>query len=100
MRDPTLTAMIRRRRQERPDTIAFIAQDRTWTYADIDAESSRAAQGLTQLGIIDFMRGRLAHYKCPKSVDLKQTLPRNPSGKLLKRILREPHWKGHARQVS
>jgi acyl-CoA synthetase (AMP-forming)/AMP-acid ligase II len=50
--------------------------------------------------IIDFTRERLAHYKCPKSVDIVPSLPRNPSGKLLKRILREPFWKGSERQVS
>lgn len=49
--------------------------------------------------IIDFTRERLAHYKCPKSVDIVSSLPRNPSGKLLKRILREPYWKGVERQV-
>jgi long-chain acyl-CoA synthetase len=42
--------------------------------------------------IIDFARERIAHYKCPKSVDFIDALPRNPSGKLLKRLLREPYW--------
>jgi acyl-CoA synthetase (AMP-forming)/AMP-acid ligase II len=50
--------------------------------------------------IIDFTRERLAHYKCPKSLDIVPSLPRNPSGKLLKRVLREPFWKGSERQVS
>ena len=42
----------------------------------------------TDRDIIDWMRERLAHYKCPKSIDFVDTLPRNPSGKLLKRDLR------------
>ena len=46
------------------------------------------------------MRESLAHYKCPKSVDFDEVLPRNPSGKLLKRVLREPFWKGRDRAVS
>jgi acyl-CoA synthetase (AMP-forming)/AMP-acid ligase II len=50
--------------------------------------------------IIDFIRSRLAHYKCPKSIDFVDTLPRNPSGKLLKRVLREPYWAGRDRQVA
>jgi long-chain acyl-CoA synthetase len=49
--------------------------------------------------IIEFARGRLAHYKCPTSVDFADALPRNPSGKLLKRQLREPYWKGHERRI-
>jgi acyl-CoA synthetase (AMP-forming)/AMP-acid ligase II len=50
-------------------------------------------------GIIAFARARLAHYKCPTSVDFAEALPRNPSGKLLKRELREPYWKGRARRI-
>jgi long-chain acyl-CoA synthetase len=45
------------------------------------------------------MREHLAHYKCPKSVDIVDALPRNPSGKILKRVLREPYWKGQRRAV-
>jgi acyl-CoA synthetase (AMP-forming)/AMP-acid ligase II len=50
--------------------------------------------------IIAFVRERLASYKCPKSVDFHATLPRNPTGKLLKRVLREPYWQNQARAVS
>lgn len=39
--------------------------------------------------IIAFCRGRLAHFKCPTSVDFVDALPRNPSGKVLKTELRE-----------
>lgn len=49
--------------------------------------------------IIAHCRERLAGYKCPKSVDFVDTLPRNPSGKLLKRLLRDPYWAGRERQV-
>ncbi|HEX2651361.1 MAG TPA: long-chain-fatty-acid--CoA ligase [Burkholderiales bacterium] len=54
----------------------------------------------TQKDIIDFMRGRIAHFKCPKSVDFVEAIPRNPTGKILKRILREPYWKGKERRVN
>jgi long-chain acyl-CoA synthetase len=50
--------------------------------------------------IIDYTRERLAHFKCPTSVDFADSLPRNPSGKLLKRELREPYWKGHTRRIN
>ncbi|WP_235738475.1 long-chain-fatty-acid--CoA ligase [Nocardioides alcanivorans] len=44
--------------------------------------------------LIDFAREHLAHFKCPRSVDFLDLLPRNPSGKILKRELRKEHWEG------
>ena len=42
----------------------------------------------------------MAGFKCPKTVDFVEAIPRNPSGKILKRELREPYWEGHERRVS
>jgi long-chain acyl-CoA synthetase len=50
--------------------------------------------------LVAFARERLAGYKLPKSVDFAETLPRNPSGKLLKRELRAPYWAGTERSVN
>ena len=50
--------------------------------------------------LIAYMRENLAHYKCPKTVDITDEIPRNPSGKILKRVLREPYWAGVERNVS
>ncbi len=50
--------------------------------------------------IIEYARERLARYKCPTSVDFADVLPRNPSGKLLKRQLREPYWRGYTRRIN
>jgi long-chain acyl-CoA synthetase len=49
--------------------------------------------------LISWCRGRLAHYKCPTSIDWAELLPRNPSGKILKRELREPYWQGQDRKI-
>ncbi len=49
--------------------------------------------------IIVFCRSRLAHFKCPTSVDFVDALPRNPSGKVLKTELREPYWVGLDRRI-
>ncbi|MCV7380243.1 long-chain fatty acid--CoA ligase [Mycobacterium alsense] len=49
--------------------------------------------------IIEFCRGHLAGYKCPRTVDFVPALPRNPSGKILKAALREPYWRDRARKV-
>jgi acyl-CoA synthetase (AMP-forming)/AMP-acid ligase II len=51
----------------------------------------RHAREATSAEIIAYTRERLAHYKCPTSVDLLPTLPRNPGGKVLKRVLREQY---------
>lgn len=50
--------------------------------------------------IIAFMRERIAAFKCPKSVDFVEAIPRNPSGKILKRVLREPYWAHQSRQIA
>ncbi|PWR22430.1 acyl-CoA synthetase [Zavarzinia compransoris] len=50
--------------------------------------------------IVAFARTRIAAYKAPKTVDFVDVLPRNPSGKLLKRELRKPYWEGRDRQVN
>jgi long-chain acyl-CoA synthetase len=54
---------------------------------------------VTEQEIIDFARERLAKYKCPTSVDFVDVLPRNPSGKILKKDLRAPFWEGRERMV-
>jgi acyl-CoA synthetase (AMP-forming)/AMP-acid ligase II len=54
---------------------------------------------VTHEELIAFSRERLAHFKCPSSVDWIDALPRNPSGKILKTELREPYWRGQERRV-
>ena len=44
-------------------------------------------------------RERLAAFKCPKTIDVVAELPRNPTGKILKKELRRPYWEGRERQV-
>ena len=53
----------------------------------------------TEEELIAYCREHLAHYKCPTSVDLLDALPRNPTGKILKRDLRKPYWEGRDRQT-
>ena len=57
----------------------------------------QAAQGVAPdaaLGaeLIAHAREHIAHYKCPKSVDFRETLPRLPTGKLYKRLLKDEYW--------
>jgi long-chain acyl-CoA synthetase len=50
--------------------------------------------------IIEFAKENLAKFKCPTSVDWIDALPRNPSGKILKKDLRAPYWEGRERMVN
>ena len=54
-------------------------------------EGAPAVKNLTD-EILAYSRQHLAGYKIPKTVDYTEQLPRNASGKLLKRVLREPYW--------
>ena len=49
--------------------------------------------------LLAWCRERMASFKCPKSVDLVAELPRNPTGKILKKDLRKPYWEGRERQI-
>ncbi len=49
--------------------------------------------------VIAWARERIAAYKAPKSIDFIDALPRNPSGKVLRRELRAPYWEGRDRAV-
>jgi long-chain acyl-CoA synthetase len=49
--------------------------------------------------LIAFCREHLAHYKCPRSVDFVDELPRLPTGKLYKGPLREKYWADHATRI-
>jgi len=60
----------------------------------------RPGAAVTEDDLIEFCRGRLAGFKRPRSVDFVDEVPRNPSGKILKRVLRAPYWEGRDRFVS
>ena len=55
---------------------------------------------LTEQEIIDFTRTRLAHFKCPKAVHFRESLPKGGTGKILKRELRQPFWEGREKRVN
>ena len=54
----------------------------------------------TERELIDFCRSRIAHYKCPTSVEVRDALTRTATGKLQKFKLREPYWAGRERKVN
>jgi acyl-CoA synthetase (AMP-forming)/AMP-acid ligase II len=44
--------------------------------------------------LLEFVRSQLSPIKCPRSIDFREELPRHPTGKLYKRLLRDEYWKG------
>ena len=49
--------------------------------------------------LLAWCRDRVASFKCPKTIDVVAELPRNPTGKILKKELRKPYWEGRERQI-
>ena len=59
----------------------------------------KAGEEITEAEMIDFCRERLAGYKIPRKFEFIEELPRNATGKVLKKDLREPYWEGIDRRV-
>jgi fatty-acyl-CoA synthase len=74
--------------------------DDTWGEAVKAVVVMKPGRTATAADLIAFTRERIAAFKTPKSVDFVAALPRNASGKILRRQLREPYWEGQERQVN
>jgi long-chain acyl-CoA synthetase len=82
------------------DDVAVIGvPDGTWGEAVKAVVVAAAGTAPTEAELIAYARERLGGFKLPKSIDFAEVLPRNPSGKLLKRQLREPYWAGVERRI-
>jgi len=64
------------------EEVKAVVQPMTGTEANADLEKA----------LIEFCKQHLAHYKCPSSIDFVEQLPRLPTGKLYKRVLRDRYW--------
>jgi acyl-CoA synthetase (AMP-forming)/AMP-acid ligase II len=65
--------------------------------AEMPADAAAAATLSAELTA--YCREHLAHLKCPRSVDFREELPRHPTGKLYKRLLKDEYWAGSGRTI-
>lgn len=47
---------------------------------------------MLEIELMDYCRDQLSHMKCPRSIDFREELPRHPTGKLYKRLLKDEYW--------
>jgi len=73
--------------------------DATWGEAVKAVCVPRPGHTIDPDSVIAWARERIAGFKVPKSIDVIDALPRNPSGKILRRQLREPYWAGQERMI-
>jgi fatty-acyl-CoA synthase len=77
----------------------FGVPDPQWGEAVKAAVSLRPDAAVTDVEIMEFVRARMGPVNTPKSVDIHSDLPLTTAGKIDKKQLRQPYWKGHQRSV-
>lgn len=81
------------------DAAVFGIPDEKWGESVQAVVELSAGESTTPEELIAWCQERLARYKCPRQVDILDELPRNPTGKLLKRDLRKPYWENRDRAI-
>jgi acyl-CoA synthetase (AMP-forming)/AMP-acid ligase II len=81
------------------DAAVFGIPDDKWGESVKAAVELSAGAEVTPEELIAWCKEKLAGYKCPRSVDIFEALPRNPTGKLLKKDLRKPYWENRDRAI-
>lgn len=82
------------------EVAVFGVPDDKWGEAVKAVCVAKPGMVIDEAGIISWARERIAAFKCPRSVDVIAALPRNASGKILRKDLRAPYWEGRVRMVN
>jgi len=77
----------------------FAVPDDKWGEAVHATVVLRPGSKATEDELIAFVKERVAYFKVPKVVHFAEALPKTPVGKIVRRVLREPYWAGHNRQI-
>jgi long-chain acyl-CoA synthetase len=81
------------------DCAVFGVPDDQWGEAIKAVVEPKKGERASAAELTAFCKEHLAAYKCPRSFDFVDELPRDPNGKVLKRRLRDPYWEGRKRKV-
>ena len=60
--------------------------------AVVQLKNNEEASTMMEVKLMDYCREHLSHIKCPRSIDFREELPRHPTGKLYKRLLKDEYW--------
>ena len=82
------------------EAAVFGVPDDTWGEAVRAAVVLKPGKDISAPDLLNFVRTRIAGYKTPKAIEFIPALPRNASGKILRRTLRDPYWSGHDRGIN
>ena len=71
------------------EEVKAVVQPMEWSRADAELKEK----------LIAYCRSQVSAIKCPKSIDFERELPRHPTGKLYKRLLRDRYWGDHDSKI-
>jgi acyl-CoA synthetase (AMP-forming)/AMP-acid ligase II len=86
------------------DAVAEVAvigvPDEKWGEKVLALVVLRTGATASEQDLIDHCRARIAHFKAPRTIEIRQVLARTATGKLQKYKLRQPYWEGRDRQIN